>query len=158
MCDGFYLKTMIKDDNYFMNLALNEAKKAYQHDEVPIGCVLVDENGRVIARAYNRKEELEDISAHAEILALRKAAKKRANWRLNNCSIYITLEPCLMCASAILQSRIKRVVFAAKEENSGAFGTHIDILSVEKSPVFVVGGIKEKEAKELIQKFFKEKR
>ena len=110
-------------DEHFMKIALKEANKALLKEEIPIGCVIVDENNKIIARGHNIKEQKEDVSAHAEILAIRKAGKKRNNWRLNGCTIYITLEPCLMCASAIMQARLSRVVFGAREDNTGAFGS-----------------------------------
>ena len=93
-----------------MNLALKEAKKAETIGEIPVGCVIVDGEGNVIARAHNLKEKKQNVTAHAEILAIQKAEKKLANWRLEKCTLYVTLEPCLMCTGAIIQSRVEEVV------------------------------------------------
>jgi len=149
---------MIKEDIYFMRKALKEAQKAYEIDEVPVGAVLVDENGKIVAKGYNKKETKEDVTSHAEIEAIRKASKKTNNRRLNNLTLYVTVEPCLMCAGAIISSRIKRVVFGAYEEHTGALLSRIYAHNLENSSIEVVGGILEEESKKLIQKFFKEKR
>lgn len=141
-----------------MEEAIKEALKAEKNEEVPIGCVIVDEDGKIIARAHNEKEEKEDVSAHAEILCLKKAAKKRANWRLNGCSIYVTLEPCLMCASAIFQARISKVVIAADEINTGAFGSRYDIRDLENADFEVIKGVLKEKAKGILVDFFKNRR
>lgn len=149
---------MLKDDNYFMNLALKEALKAYEKEEVPIGCILVDENKKIVAKSYNKREILNAITGHAELLCLKKASKKLNNWRLNNLTMYVTLEPCIMCASAISQSRIKRLVFGAYENNTGGGTSLTNVFKLENSKCEVIGGVKELECKELIKKFFKERR
>lgn len=148
----------MKNDVYFMKKALKEALKAYKIGEVPVGCVLVDENNKVVSRAYNKKEKLNDVCGHAEILCIKKASKKIGDWRLNNLTLYVTLEPCLMCSSAIIQSRIKRVVFGAYEPNTGAALSRIHAFKLENSSCLVDGGVLENDCKILIQNFFKEKR
>ena len=99
-----------KTHEYYMNLALKEAKKANAIGEIPVGCIIVDKDGNIIARAHNEKEKKQNVTAHAEILAIQKAEKKLANWRLENCTLYVTLEPCLMCTGAIIQSRVEEIV------------------------------------------------
>ncbi len=148
----------MKNDAYFMKIALKEALKAYKIGEVPVGCILVDENNKIVAKAYNKKEKLNDVTGHAEILCIKKASKKIGDWRLNNLTMYVTLEPCLMCSSAIIQSRIKRVVFGAYESNTGAALSRIHAFKLENSPCLVDGGVLLEESKNLIQSFFKEKR
>lgn len=110
----------------YMEIALEEAKKAFDLGEVPVGCVIV-KDGAVIGRGHNLKETLNDPSAHAEMMAIRDASKTTGNWRLNGCVIYITLEPCPMCASLITQARISQAVVAYPEYRSGAFGSKIDL-------------------------------
>lgn len=145
-------------DEHFMKIALKEANKALLKEEIPIGCVIVDENNKIIARGHNIKEQKEDVSAHAEILAIREAGKKRNNWRLNGCTIYITLEPCLMCASAIMQARLSRVVFGAREDNTGAFGSKYNILELENQILDVKKDVLGDESKRLLQGFFQNRR
>lgn len=147
------------DDTKFMNIALNEAKKAAQEGEVPIGAVLV-KNNKVIAKAHNLKEKNKDATAHAEILVIKKASKKLNNWRLLDTTLYVTLEPCAMCASAISQARIKRLVYALDDENNGAIKNTIRLYthkSINRLPQ-VTSGVLKKEAKQILQKFFQEKR
>lgn len=115
MCIIFYGDNM--NDEYFMRLALKEAKKALIQDEIPVGAVIVKDN-RVIARGYNKRNKTNIITDHAEIIAINKANKKLVNWRLEDCDIYITLEPCPMCASAIEQSRFKRIITGANNNNT----------------------------------------
>ena len=115
-----------KDDLYFMKEALKEAKKALFLDEVPIGAVIVKDEV-IISRGHNLKESKLDCTLHAEIVAIKKAAKKLNSWRLNGCKLYVTIEPCLMCAGAIYQSRIDEVIFGAFDMKGGAFGSCIDI-------------------------------
>ena len=147
------------NDSAFMKLALAEAKKAAIEGEVPIGAVLVKDN-KVIAKAHNLKEKNKDATAHAEILVIKKASKKLNNWRLLNTTLYVTLEPCAMCASAISQARIKRVVYALDDKNNGAIKNTVKLYShksINQIPL-VTSGVLEKEAKQILQKFFQKKR
>ena len=145
------------DDTLLMKEALKQAKKAYALDEVPIGAVIV-QNGKIIARAYNRKEHDQDVTKHAEILAIQKASKKVGNWRLNDCTLYITLKPCNMCTGAIIQSRIKKVVIGTDYESKGATESH-GLGSCEfGEKIEVMDGVLEKECRQLLQKFFQQKR
>ena len=130
------------DDIRFMKLALKEAHKAYKKREVPVGAVLVDFKGNIISRAYNGIEELQDPTAHAEILAIRRAAKKINNWRLENTTLYSTLEPCTMCAGSALQARIKRIVYSALR--ASGFGL-VDLGRVEVDDV--VHQVRDKDVK-----------
>lgn len=139
----------------FMQEAINEAKKAGQ--EIPVGAIIV-QNGEIIARASNKKEELNDVTAHAEILAIKQAAKKINNWRLKECSLYVTLEPCPMCASAILYSRIPNVYFGTQDPLYGALGSTLNMNDYIKHTPKIMGGILENECKELITAFFDKKR
>src|SRR5947199_3501320 len=119
------------EDTRFMRLALGEAKRALDEDEAPVGAVVV-QDGRVIARAHNRPIHLRDPTAHAEILALRRAARKLGNYRLTGCSLYVTIEPCAMCAGAIVHARLQRVVFAANDAKAGANGSALTVLNHPK--------------------------
>lgn len=150
---------MLYNDEYYMNLALVEAKKAYEKGDVPVGAIIVSNaTHKVISRAHNLREINNDISAHAEILAIKKAEKKLENWRLEGTTIYVTLEPCLMCAGAIIQSRISRLVFATFEEKTGAFGSMLDVTKIYKNSLTITHGVCEKESKELLKDFFNSKR
>ena len=155
MYGGFKFMNDIK----FMKVALAEAKKAALEDEVPIGAVLVKDN-KVIAKAHNLKEMKKDATAHAEILVIKKASKKLNNWRLLNTTLYVTLEPCAMCASAISQARIKRVVYALDDKNNGAIKNTVKLYThknINQLPQ-VTSGVLENEAKQILQKFFQKKR
>jgi tRNA(adenine34) deaminase len=145
--------------NYFMALALREAEKAYSKKEVPVGAVLV-RDGRIIARAHNCPVSLNDPTAHAEINLLRRAGKKLKNYRLNGTTLYVTVEPCPMCAGAIINARIGTVVYGAEEMKWGAGGSVFQILRNKKlnHRVRIIRGIMEEECKSILQKFFKEKR
>ncbi len=146
--------------NKFMQLALREAKAAEQEEEIPVGVVIVC-NGKIIASEHNRREQLKDPTAHAEILAIREAAKKLNDWRLRNCDIYVTLEPCPMCASAILLARIPRIYFGAYDSENGACGSRINIpvtLNVFGYNAEVTGGVMKKECKNVLQEFFIKRR
>lgn len=114
-------------DEKFMNAAIREARKAYAIEEVPIGCVLV-RDGKVIARGYNKRTKAGNVLAHAEILAINKACKKCGDWRLEDCTLYVTLEPCPMCAGAIVQARIPRVVIGCMNPKAGCAGSILDML------------------------------
>ena len=150
---------MITREEKFMKLALKEAKKAELIDEVPIGCVIVKDD-KVIARGYNTREKDHLVTSHCEINALRKAQKKIKDWQLTDCELFVTLEPCPMCAGAIYQSRIKKVYFGAYDLKQGALGSSInlyDIKTLNHHPL-VQGGILEKECQQIIKNFFKNKR
>ena len=141
-----------------MEYALQEAKKAAQMGEVPIGAVVV-KNGEIIASAHNLCEALKDPTAHAEILAIKKAAEKLGDFRLTGAELYVTLEPCPMCAGAAVNARISEIIFGAADPVKGALGSVTNLYSFDfpnKPTVF--GGIKEKEAITLLQEFFKAKR
>ena len=142
----------------YMEYALQEAKKAAQMGEVPIGAVVV-KNGEIIASAHNLCEALKDPTAHAEILAIKKAAEKLGDFRLTGAELYVTLEPCPMCAGAAVNARISEIIFGAADPVKGALGSVTNLYSFDfpnKPTVF--GGIKEKEAITLLQEFFKAKR
>ena len=143
----------------YMKEALKEAKKAELIDEVPVGCVIVL-NNKIIARAHNVRESKQNPVGHAEIMAIQKASKKLNSWRLDNCELYVTVEPCIMCSGAIIQSRIKRVYFGAKDFKGGAFGSSIDVLEakdINHHPE-IYPGIMEEECSLLIKNYFKSKR
>ncbi len=143
----------------FMREALEEAKKAFDLEEVPIGAVVVCD-GRVIARGHNLRENLKDPTAHAEILAMRKAAEYLGGWRLHRCELYVTIEPCPMCAGAMVQARLKSVVFGAKDERAGCCGSVYNILQEPKfnHRVEIVSDVLAEECRQLMSEFFKKKR
>ena len=142
-------------DIKYMKLALKEAKKAYLKNEAPIGCVIV-KNNEVIAKSHNLRELKNKVTAHAEILAMEKANKKLSSWRLDDCDIYVTLEPCIMCAGAIIQARIKNLYFGAYDKRFGACGSYVNVFSDKYNhEVNVVGGILEEECSKIITDFFK---
>ena len=143
----------------FMKVALKEAEKSYNDGEVPIGAVIVLD-GKIIARGRNKRNKSKNAIAHAEILAINKACKKFNDWRLENAEMYVTLEPCPMCAGAIANSRIKKVYFGAYERKSGAVLSNFHILFSTglNHQVEVEGGIMEEECSNLIKNFFKNKR
>lgn len=149
---------MIKDDAYFMAIALKEAKKAALHDEVPVGAVIVL-GDKVISKAYNKRVEKEQTHAHAEMLAIQKANKKLNSWRLEDCRLYVTLEPCPMCAGAIIQSRMKTVVFGAKDPKGGVAGSLMNLFDIKfNHQVEVIGGILEEACSNELKSFFKQLR
>ena len=146
-------------DAWFMGEALRCALRALEVDEVPVGAVIVQEN-RIIARAWNQVELLRDATAHAEILAITQAEAALGNWRLSNCTLYATKEPCAMCAGAMVQSRIRRVVFGAPDAKSGAAGGALNLLQF---PSFnhhcqQKSGVREAECAQLLKQFFQKKR
>ena len=146
-------------DEYYMRLALREAERALDHDDVPIGCTIVRE-GEVIAAARNERELRGDPTAHAEILALREAARHTDGWRLIDTALYVTLEPCAMCAGAIVLARVPRVVYAAADPKAGAAGSVMDVLShprLNHQPV-VTGGLLADEGAALLRAFFGSRR
>ena len=143
----------------FMKEALKEAKKAYEKDEVPVGAVIV-KDGKIIARAHNLKETKLDTTCHAEILAIKKASRKLNSWRLENCEMYVTLEPCYMCAGALIQSRIKKVYIGTMDYKTGACGSVFNLLEdyTFNHKVECETGILSKECEKILQDFFKELR
>jgi tRNA(adenine34) deaminase len=147
------------NDEYFMRHALREAEAAYADGEVPIGCVIVKE-GKIIARGRNSMETLKDPTAHAEILALGAASGALDNWRLEGCTLYVTLEPCPMCAGAVLNGRIAKVVYGAKDKRLGALGSAYDILEGNplNRPIEVVPGVLGDDCLEIIRAFFRDLR
>ena len=142
-------------DERFMRMALFEAERAFDAGEVPVGCVIA-RGGEVISRARNRREELSDPTAHAEVLAIRAAAAALGAWRLSDCEMYVTLEPCPMCAGAISQARIARLIFGARDPAQGCAGS---IYRIPEDPAFAHfcksdGGVLEAECAELLRRFF----
>ena len=135
----------------YMIEALKEANKAFSIDEVPIGCVIVKDN-KIISRGYNKKESTKLATSHAEIIAINKACKKLNNWRLLDCTLYVTVEPCLMCCGAIIQSRIKKVVYGTSNENYGA------VKMLEKNNIEVEKNILQNKCLFILQEFFKKRR
>lgn len=146
-------------DVKYMKAAIKEAKKAYALKEVPIGCVIVYDN-KIIARGYNRRNTDKNTLAHAEITAIRKASKKLGDWRLEGCTLYVTLEPCQMCAGAIVQARVDRVVIGCMNPKAGCAGSVLNILDMPEfnHQVSVTQGIMEKECSDMLTDFFKELR
>jgi tRNA(adenine34) deaminase len=146
------------EHDFYMNLAYQEALKAYDDGEVPIGAVIV-KNNKIIGRGYNRMENLHDATAHAEIIAISAAAASLSTWRLNDCELYVTIEPCLMCLGAIMQSRISRIIFGALDIRFGAVETNNYKEQIQKAysrfPE-VIGYIMEQECSSLIRSFFAE--
>ena len=128
MCGGFYL-SMTREEKY-MKLALKEAKKALLIDEVPIGCIIVKDD-KVIARSFNTREKDKLVTSHCEINAIKRASKKLNDWQLVDCELYVTLEPCPMCAGAIYQSRIKKVVYGASDIKQGALGSSFNLYDID---------------------------
>ena len=152
--------TMItNDDEKYMQAALKEAKKAYYEDEVPVGCVIIW-NDKIIARGHNKRDEKKSIFAHAEMIALAKASKKVNSWILDECTVYITLEPCLMCSGALLQARVKRIVIGAMEPKHGACGSVIDVFQgyLFNHIPQIDKGCLSNASSELLKSFFKELR
>lgn len=149
----------MEEKDKFMKEAIKEAKKAYGKLEVPIGAVIV-KNGKIIARGHNQKEEKADTTMHAEIIAIKKASKKIGAWRLNGCEMYVTLEPCPMCAGAIVNARLDKIYIGTMDEKNGACGSVTDVLEEYKQNYKVQKeeGIHQKECEEIIKKFFKELR
>ena len=143
----------------FMKIALNEAKKAYNKGEIPVGAVIVKDN-KVIAKAHNLKELKKDTTKHAEILAIQKASKKLDSWRLEDCEMYVTLEPCSMCAGAAIQARIKKIYIGTMDYKTGACGSVLNLLGDYKFNHIVEteSGVLADECESMIKEFFKELR
>jgi len=142
-----------------MKEALKEAQKAYNKDETPVGAVIV-KDGKIIARGHNEKELKNDPTLHAEITAIKKACKKLNSWRLNDCDMYVTLEPCAMCAGALIQARLRKLYIGTSDPKAGAVGSVINVLAVEKfnHSVQVEYGVMMNECSEILKKFFRELR
>ena len=150
---------MLTDQERYMKEAIRQAKKARALEEVPIGCVIVC-NGQIIARGYNRRNTDKNTLSHAELNAIKKASKKLGDWRLEGCTMYVTLEPCQMCAGALMQSRIDRVVIGSMNPKAGCAGS---ILNILQTPTFnhqceITKGVCEEECSEMLTTFFKELR
>lgn len=146
-------------DEKYMKAAIREAKKAQSIDEVPIGAVIVY-NDQIIARAHNLRESKQNSTAHAEIIAINKACRKLKSWRLEDCTLYVTLEPCPMCTGAIIQSRIKRVVFGAYDPKGGCLGSCTNLMEVKGFNHYsdILGGVLIDDCAEMLKEFFREKR
>ena len=146
-------------DHYFMLEALRQAQKAYSLDEVPVGAVVV-RNGKIIARAYNQIELLKDATAHAEMLGLTEAAAAVGDWRLTDCDLYVTKEPCAMCAGALVHTRIRRVIFGCADPSAGAAGSMMNLLQI---PAFnhrceITSGVLEEDCAAILRQFFRKRR
>lgn len=152
MCVSFFIVGDIMNEKY-MNLALKQAIKAYNKGDVPVGAVII-KNNKVIATSYNKKEKLNNAIKHAEIDAIEKACKKLKTWHLEECILYTTLEPCLMCSGAIIQSRINKIYYSTSNPNFG----EINQIKKYNKQIEINNGLLEKETSELLKKFFKEKR
>ncbi len=150
---------MEENKEKFMKEALKEAKKAYEKLEIPVGAVIVKE-GKIIARAHNLKESKHDTTKHAEILAIQKASKKLESWRLIDCDMYVTLEPCSMCAGALINARIRKLYIGTLDEKTGACGSVLNLFEDYKfnHKVEVEKGIMQKECEEILKNFFKDLR
>lgn len=150
---------MLLTHDHFMQIALNEASAAFQEDEVPVGAIIVH-SGRIIASAHNQREALHDPTAHAEMIAITQAAQSLGDWRLEGCTLYVTLEPCIMCAGAILQARVPIVVYGATDPKAGACGTLYHLLSDERlnHRCTVIPGVLARPSGEILTQFFKHQR
>ena len=147
------------EDEKFMKEAIKQAKKAEAIGDVPIGCVIVHD-GKVIAREYNKRNKDKTVLAHAELLAMKKACKKLGDWRLEDCTMYVTLEPCQMCSGAIVQARIKRVVVGCMNPKAGCAGSILNLLDMKEfnHQVELTTGVLEEECSGMMKQFFKELR
>jgi len=149
----------MSDDRRFMDIALEEARKAFDEDEVPVGAVVVFE-GRVVGRGHNQKESSGDPTAHAEVLAIRRAAQALGRWRLSGCTLYATLEPCPMCVGAMISARLDRLVFGCTDDKAGAAVTLYDLARDTRMnhQLEVASGVRADEAARLLKDFFRKKR
>ena len=150
---------LIDTDKKFMTLAIKQAQKAFKNDEVPVGCVIV-QNNKVVGRGYNQKEKHDCALYHAELIAIKQACKKIGDWRLCDCTLFVTMEPCAMCAGAIVNHRIKSVVIGVMEQNFGACGSGINILNNQSlnTKTSVKSGVLQPQCKQMLQDFFKQRR
>ncbi len=150
---------MINGDDFFMSEALKEAQKAFDEDEVPVGAIAVYKN-QIIGRGHNRVEHLNDPTAHAEIIAITAAANALNSWRLNDVIVYTTIEPCIMCAGALVLARIKKIVFGARDEKFGGCGSVFNVVQEQKlnHQIEIIEGVLKNESLTLMREFFAEKR
>jgi tRNA(adenine34) deaminase len=153
------MKSQENQKNYkYMSAALKEAKKAELENEVPVGAVIVYQN-KIIAKAHNKREQMQSFHAHAEFLAMLKASKKIGSWRLEDCDVYVTMEPCQMCAGAMIQSRIKNLYYGANDPKAGAVGSVLNLLEIPfNHHINVYSGLMAKESQDLLKSFFKKLR
>ncbi len=153
------MRQKLTTDEKYMKEAIRQAKKAWKMEEVPIGCVIVHE-GKIIGRGYNRRTTDKNPLAHAELAAIKKASKKMGDWRLEDCILYVTLEPCQMCSGAIVQARVKRVVIGCMNPKAGCAGSILNLLQVERfnHQVEITSGVLETECSQMMKGFFKELR
>lgn len=147
------------DDKFFMREALKEAMKAYDEDEVPVGAIAVFKN-QIIGRGHNQTERLQDPTAHAEILAITAAANALSSWRLKDVKVYTTIEPCIMCAGALVLARVKKIIFGARDEKFGGCGSICNVVREKRlnHQVKIIEGVMKEEALSLLKSFFKKKR
>lgn len=153
------MRPQLTEDEKYMKEAIRQAKKAWEIEEVPIGCVIVYE-GKIIGRGYNRRTTDKNTLAHAELLAIKRASKKMGDWRLEDCTMYVTLEPCQMCSGAIVQARIKRVVVGCMNPKAGCAGSILNLLQMKEfnHQTELETGVLEEECSLLMKGFFKELR
>jgi len=149
---------MIKDDSFYIQKALDEAAQAFAVDEVPIGAIVVDAQGAIIGQAYNQTVKENSPLAHAEILAIKQAAEALGDWRLDDCTLYVTLEPCTLCMQLIIMSRIKRLVYGASSPLYGFSSDKFCVFDVSKMKLMIQKGIEEEAAQQLLKRFFNKKR
>ena len=149
----------MKDNEYYMKLALKEARKAYKHNEVPVGAIIVS-NDKIIAKGNNQRENSGDVTKHAELIAIRKASKKKKDWRLNDCTMYVTLFPCPMCASAIIQSRISKLVIGTStmDLKNKEIVNLIFLDSIKNKKIILEENVLENECSDILKSFFKMQR
>lgn len=145
------------DNMDWMDIALEQAKKAYKKEDVPVGAVIV-KNNKMISKAYNKKEKQNNAVKHAEMIAIEKACKKLHTWHLEECVLYVTLEPCMMCAGAIIQSRIKKIVYAAENPNHGFINSNYDIKAIHPIEIISATESQISQSSKLLRDFFKEQR
>ncbi len=153
------MRQRLTTDEKYMKEAIRQAEKAWEIEEVPIGCVIVYE-GKIIGRGYNRRTTDKNPLAHAEMAAIKKASKKMGDWRLEDCTLYVTLEPCQMCSGAIVQARVKRVVIGCMNPKAGCAGSILNLLQVDRfnHQVEITSGVLEEECSQMMKGFFKELR
>ena len=153
------MTSVISIDEHFMRMALEEASIAYNEGEVPVGAVLV-KDGKVISKAHNQREDSKDPTGHAEIIALKHGSREEDNWRLTGFTLYVTKEPCIMCAGAMVNARLGRLVYGCKDDKGGAVGSLYNILSDKRlnHQVEVVSGVLEEECSEILKRFFQNRR